>query len=268
MKKILFPTDFSDASRRALIYGAELVKETKAELDVIHVYNVPYADPSSVPFEYIQKMLDEKGEIVKEKLEDFIGLVDKKAVHSIKPVYGIFISKEITEYAEANGYELILMGTKGEHSRLEKLLGSVTTQTMMHAHCPVLAIPESAVYSGVKSIAYATDFLPSDEIAVAKLSEFAQQFEAKVHFVHINKETRKDVEQEFRIEHYPLTFSDFSVINDESIMHGLDTFLDENKVNMLAMFIPNRRLWERLFHPSFTRKMVYHSEIPLLVFHG
>jgi hypothetical protein len=51
------------------------------------------------------------------------------------------------------------MGMKGEHQRLDKWMGSVTTNLMMKAPCPVLAIPEKATYEGIKKITLATSLV-------------------------------------------------------------------------------------------------------------
>jgi hypothetical protein len=67
---------------------------------------------------------------------------------------------------------------------------------------------------------------------------------------------------------YPYHFTDFSVINNYSVMEGLDDYMVKRDIDWLALFIPQRRLLERLFHTSFTKRMTFHTTVPLLVFHG
>lgn len=268
MKKILFPTDFSEAARNAFTYALRLAETLDTPIDVMNVYHLPLNDAGRVPPDYIERMLNEKKQTVLHNLREFISGCSSRYIGELKAEYGIFVYQEILDAAENGEYGLIVMGTKGERNPIEKMMGSVTTHTMMHAPCPVLAIPESAAFHSISHIAYATDFEPSDEQAVGQLMEFAGQLGSAIHFVHIDtKAMAGSVEDYVMVENYPFPFTDFSVIGSRSASDGLDEFVKKNKIDVLALFIPNRRLWERLFHTSFTKQMAFHSKVPLLVFH-
>lgn len=269
MKKILFPTDFSSAASHAFRGARKLAAQMGATIDVISVFNLPFTDASSVPPEMVQKMLSENQQTCEKNLHDFSSQAEKELIGETEAVYGVFISTEITDYARQKDYDLIIMGTKGERNALEKMLGSVTTQTMMHAPCPVMAIPEDARIESFSRIAYATAFEKSDHHAVDQLLTFSKTMKGTVHFVHV--ETHSDIGGEgemIEMEDYPVYFSDFTIVNSKDVISGLDTFIKKKDMDILALFIPKRRLWERLFHHSITKKMTFHTQIPLLVFHG
>lgn len=268
MKKILFPTDFSPAAANAFEYAQKLAAELGATIDVMNVFHLPFVDASNVPTDYIDQLLVERETEARRRLKDFVAGADEKLIGQTIADYGLFIPQEITDKAKAGAYDLIVMGTKGERSALEKLMGSVTTQTMMNAPCPVIAVPAQARYTGIGRIAYATDFHPRDEHAVAQLMKLAGRLGAEVNFVHV--ETKPDLgkmEDHIVVKNYPFEFTEFSVINAKSVLEGLDQYIQQKDVDMLALFIPRRRLWERLFHQSFTKEMTFHTSIPLLVFH-
>ncbi len=265
MKKILFPTDFSESAANAFQYALEVARLINGKIDLLCVYHLPVADASSVPPEYIDRMLKERKKEVMEELQQFIGDAPRELIGSRRADYGIFVSTEITEAAGDDGYDLIIMGTKGHHNAMEKLMGSVTTQTLMHAPCPVIAVPEQARFEKIDHIAYATDFYPEDEPAVSQLMELAGIMGARVHFVHIDtsgKAEKNTIELSTRYG----DFADFNVLSNSSIMEGIDQFAQDKGVDLLALFIPRRRLLERLFHSSFTKKMALHTKLPLLVF--
>lgn len=268
MKKILFPTDFSPAAKNAFQYAVQLADDMGAIIDVMSVYHLPMIDASSIPPDYIDQMLHDKKIHTEEELRLFTRSAPRAVIGKTRADYGLFIAQEITDAARYNYYDLIVMGTKGERNRMEKFLGSVTTNVMMQASCPVLAIPEKAAYRGIHEVAYASDFQPSDHLAVNQLLEFANHLTANVHFVHVETQVPVGmVEDYFQAGTFPEGFSDFTVVNNPSVLEGLDGYVAENEIDVLGLFIPKRRLWERLFHSSLTKRMTFHSHVPILVFH-
>lgn len=268
MKKILFPTDFSPAASNAFAYASELAKAMVATIDVLNVYNLPVIDASNLPAGYVEQMLEEKRALVQGKLEAFVTAVPDAPVAELIPMYGIFIPEEIRDMVGDKHYDLVVMGTRGEHNALEKTLGSITTYTMMNAGCPVLAVPDDATWQDIDYIAFATDFLPHEQQAVAQLMAFSKKVSSEVYFVHVETKPSIGTMQDYvTLAEYPYKFTDFAIVNSPTVMEGLDDFIKEKHIDLLALYIPKRRLWERLFHSSFTKKMAFHSKTPLLVFH-
>ena len=270
MKKILFPTDFSKAAEKAFDFTISLAKEMDATVDVLNVYHLPFVDATNVPPEYIEEMMEEKRKVIEMHIEEFVKNKPEKVIGKLLAVYGIFIPQEIKDLVVEGAYDLILMGTRGEHhSKIEKILGSVTTHTMMQAECPVLAIPEEANWKALKRIAFATDFELKDQKAVNQLMEFASTLAAEINFVHVETDPKiGKMQDSISLPNYPFNFTDFAVVNSPSVMEGIDKYIKENQIDLLALYIPKRRLWERLFHSSFTKKMAFHTRTPLLVFQG
>jgi nucleotide-binding universal stress UspA family protein len=133
----------------------------------------------------------------------------------------------------------------------------------------VLAVPEEALWHDVSHIAFATDFETKDKQAIEQLITFASAMAANVHFVHVDtKNDAGDLENGVKLENYPYKFTDFTVLSSPTVMEGIDRYIHEKKIDILALFIPKRNLWERLFHSSFSKKMAYHTKTPLLIFRG
>ncbi len=268
MKKILFPTDFSESANKALTYALALAYDLDATIDIMHVYSAPFSDASRVPPDYIEQLLNEKKAAIDKKMNELIRSSNPELIGAKLKIYGLFPAAEIRARAIRGDYDLIVMGMKGEHDRLEKFIGTVTTSVLLHAICPVLAVPADAKYRPIKSIALATTMEPGEVKAVGQLNEIAQRVGANLRFVHINTGSDSGEIAEYTVlEKRPLCFVDFSVVNNFSVMQGVDDFLEKHPVEILALFIPRRRLLERLFHSSFTKQMAYHTHIPLLAFH-
>lgn len=268
MKKILFPTDFSEAAGNAFRYALGLARDLQAEVEVLHVFHLPIGEAGSLPPEYVQEMIDQAEVRATEELLAFVREYSERPFEGLqKALFGLFTPTEIVDYANQNGFDLIVMGTKGDRSKLEKFLGSVTTGVQLQAACPVLAIPEEAHYEGIQHIAYATAFDPGDTHAVQGLMDFAGRLDAMVHFVHVNTQSdRNDIQDLSHLRDGTFQFTDISVVNNSDLQQGLESYLNQRRIDCLALFIPQRRLWERLFHSSFTRKMTFHTKLPLLVY--
>ncbi|MEO0340256.1 MAG: universal stress protein, partial [Bacteroidota bacterium] len=186
MRKILFPTDCSTLAHNAFMYAIEVAKKLDAEIDIISIFHLPMADASAMPPEYIDNMIEERRS---EAVQQVAGFVEgyEDLINDVRVDYGVFVATEIYEAAGDGDYNMIIMGTKGKHNALERLMGSVTSQVMIHAPCPVLAVPEAANYQAIKKVAYATDFHLKDEDIVLQLLEISNQLGAMVHYVHVDK---------------------------------------------------------------------------------
>ena len=268
MKKILFPTDFSEAASNAFRYAIELAKTVEATIDVVNVYSLPVIDATNLPAGYVEQMLEEKQVLVQGKLETFVAAEPDAPIEKLIPLYGVFIPEEIRDLVREGPYDMVVMGTRGEHNPIEKTLGSITTFTMMNAGCPVLAVPEDAAWQDIDYVAFATDFLPHEQQAVEQLMDFAKKVTAEVYFVHVETKPGIGTMRDYvTLADYPFKFTDFAIVNSPTVLEGIESFVKEKHIDLLALYIPKRRLWERLFHSSFTKRMAFHTKTPLLVFH-
>ncbi len=254
-------------AHNAYRYALHLAEALDTRIDLMSVYHIPVSDASRVGAHQIDEMLRERRSEVMKRLSEWAEEAPSGRIGELRVDYGMFIYQEVIDAARQGGHAMIVMGTKGERAPIEQMLGSVTTHTMMNAPCPVLAIPADARYEPIRHIAYATNFEPSDEQAVEELSALSKSLGAKVHFLHVDTRGDSGITERYAVvENYPLPFSDFSVVSNASASEGIEQFVKEHEIGLLALFLPNRRFWERLFHRSFTKRMAFHSEVPVLVF--
>lgn len=139
IKNILFPTDGSPNSKKALNYVKEFANKVSANVTVLTVYEPPILNGiEMVPYSY--------AEIEKNIIEIAEGVVDeaKKELETV----GINVTTRIeqghtgsavTEIAQ-NGFDLIIMGSRGLSSFKSFLLGSVSNFVIHNTECPVLLI--------------------------------------------------------------------------------------------------------------------------------
>jgi len=66
---------------------------------------------------------------------------------------------------------------------------------------------------------------------------------------------------------YPSLETDYKLIDkvDEPLEVVIDRFVRENEIDMLAMSSSRRNIFARMFNPGLARRMLFHSQTPLLV---
>ena len=165
------------------------------------------------------------------------------------------------------------MGTHGA-AGLRTVLGSVTSSVIAKTNIPVLAIPEDSTFQDFRNIVYATDIREADVLCLDQLLEFVKQVQATIHVVHVSgpddSPTTKeweDLKSAFWKE-IKMDEVEFTVVKAEDIAQGLEAYIGENKPNLVAMLTEHRNFFDRIFHPSLTRRMAMHATTPLLAFHA
>ncbi|HMS32464.1 MAG TPA: universal stress protein [Ignavibacteria bacterium] len=279
MKNILCPTDFSPNSENALNYAVEIARKIKGNLVLLHAYSVQLIDPN-MPAEIYLSAYQEEEKSAKESLDE----LSKRISESNKNENGnnIFnteaivtqglVVDEVLSLINDFKIDLVIMGTHGASGITELILGSNTASVIEKATIPVLAIPGNAVYKGINNIVYAYDDIKSGLPSFQRLLEFAKIYDSEITLLHIietGKDTADINKKEFdRIRQS----SDYDkirleLVKEENIIEGINDYVNSNNVDILAMAIRKRTLIDKIFSRSLTKKMAYHTKIPLLALH-
>jgi nucleotide-binding universal stress UspA family protein len=139
-KKILFPTDFSDVSQKAVKYIKQLKGAGAQEVIVLHVIDEKeLLVLSRVPDQYLQITTLMEKEIAKEMADveaDMAaeGFSVKLKVKTGKPF------TEIMMTATEEKVSIIVVGSHGKSNIGEMLMGSVSENVIRHAKVPLLVI--------------------------------------------------------------------------------------------------------------------------------
>lgn len=274
MKKILVPTDFSEASESALDYAAEIARLTTAKIILLHVYTIPVllADPilSIPPFEGLEedymKLLQEKSSRLRSK---------KGKNLEIDCIYREGdIEAEIAGVAEQEDIDLIVMGIRQKDFLTEKIIGSITTSLLMRATCPVLAIPKELKFTKVKRIVFASDFLKTDSEILKPLKVFVQLFHAEVYILNVVQsllnvsDTEEalnalDIHQKLKeVRHF------FHDVHADDIVEGINKFIREYEIDMVVMIPRKHSRFVNFFREPRTKKLAFHASVPLLALHA
>lgn len=190
LKKILVPTDFSANASAAYKFAKKTAQRYGAKVDFIHIIpKLHYFNVSLNALDYTfesGKMYPELKEKAKVKLEaemkQFIPAENRgKAIAEIRnrPSSGI------SDYAQQNHYDLILMATRGQHES-EFLRGSITDKVIRYATTPVLTINKS-YNPDIQTIVLPTDTSKTSLEAIPMAILIAAHREAKIHLLCISE---------------------------------------------------------------------------------
>jgi nucleotide-binding universal stress UspA family protein len=276
MRQILFPTDFSDAAHAAFIYALKFADSFGAELVVLHVYDLPIVETPPLPestteiFEIVEM---HQYESFKEELPEMYKIAETHGLGHIKTrnvmLYGDLVYN-VNKVCSEENIDLIVMGTKGASGLKETFLGSKTASVISNAKVPVLGIPVDAEYHPIKSIAFTTQYKDKDNDALKNVIAIAEKFNAEVLCLYIkNDDDPEDIDE--RINEWKIYYRDnkinFFNISGDHIEQTIIDFIDNQHVDLLVMRTHKRGFFESLFHRSLTKKMTYHTKVPLLIYH-
>lgn len=276
--KILVPIDFSQAALVALDYAVAIAKEIGATITVYHSFtpmtNISLA-AGNIPLEQeIDRLIRQLNEQAENLIRPYktISYREKEGFVEIDTLIKVgYVADDIAMLTESS-YHLVVLGTKGVSGIDEVIFGSVAGKVAEVAKCPVLIIPEKAFFNGIESIVYATELGKTDQFIIDDLLDFADIFGAKISCLHINTESNQMAEKLTKLTDLescywftPIKKLTFELLTGESVLKSLYQYLDEHKPDMLTVVHKNRSFIEGIFHQSISKKLAFHSKIPILI---
>ncbi|MEM0542751.1 universal stress protein [Flavobacterium sp. j3] len=276
MKKILLPVDFSETSDNAFVYALEMAKLFKAELVLLHTFELPIVDSQSLPLNYA--MIYETIELTnfehfKENMPKLHAIADKRKLGHIAMRHILMdgdLIYNIKKVVKQENIDFVVMGTKGAEGWLDSFLGTNTSAVISDVSVPVLSVPIDAKFSKVENIAFTTRFRKKDIEALVKVLVIAKKLHAKVKCLHV-KTSDSDVNTD-TINRWKAHFDDddnlqFFIIPSDEVPETIEDFLVTQDIDLLAMLTYKRNFFVELFTSTTTQKLSYHLRTPILAFH-
>ena len=193
IRKILFPTDFSQSANRALDHALVLAHRFKAEVVMVHVETPYSADPNNPRKEFPK--LDELFQFIrdqaKHRLDDpNVPVMSGDITISEKVLRGISAAQEILAFADEQKLDMIVMGTHGRSGIGHFLLGSTTEKVVHGSLVPVLTIHSGEdlflqAEGKYCRILIPTDFSEASLQAVKWAVDIADRFGSELIVVHV-----------------------------------------------------------------------------------
>lgn len=183
---VLAAVDFSEPSRRALMFAAQLARQCNATLHVLHVEDpLLFAAAAEARVDLTAETRDE--------LQRFITTAPPAA--ALEPCRDVVTGgavQAILDLAQREGTDLIVLGAHGMSGAGRMMFGSVTEGVMLRANRSVLVVPENWAntgadngMSGVGPLVVGIDFSESSLLAASAAAALAERLHTTVEAVHV-----------------------------------------------------------------------------------
>lgn len=273
MKRILVPTDFSDHAVHALKVAAQIARDNEGEIYLLHMLELPNqagdAIGSGTDIPEIMFFMEKARELFEDiKNEPYLqGIEVTELIHFERAFDGIIkISKK-------NNVDLIVMGSHGASGFKEMFIGSNTEKVVRTSDIPVLVIKREEQAFNPDKMVFASDF--SDEIKkpFAKVVDFANSFNAKLHLVYINtpNDFRSTHAAEKIIHNFASGFQfrngyTAHIYNDVNVEKGILHFANSVNADLIGMCTHGRKGLAHFFNGSISEDLVNHAVRPVVTF--
>jgi nucleotide-binding universal stress UspA family protein len=271
--KILIPTDFSVQAEFAYLMVKKLEEKTSVDIHFLHVMNVPDTVTMDTGGNIQTCGEIDVNYVVKQKE------IAERNLANLKTLYGNdinshFVLGKVTDgilnFAEANHFDLIVMGTKGAWGLKDKLSGSETQMIARKSKIPVLSLMCDRSDLNIQNILLVHNFNHPSKEDFHLMHKLIKAFNTKFHLLQITsgKVDAEKVLVEANMKSFAelnyITNYECHLINDKDVEKGVVHFNQMNNMDMVCIGTHGKG---GIFHHSATEKLINHLFKPIISFH-
>lgn len=260
MNTVIVPVDFSDTSLNAARYATQLLTGHYGVTMILHhVYDKP-----SHASEALSKLENLKEELSKSGVVKITALAEEG---------GDFIS-ELEKLARHQQADMIIMGITGRSTIGQTLIGSNTLKMVERKVCPVLIVPAETQYRDVRNVLLTSDFKHvNSSTPTVPIRKILKTFKPNLHIINVDSEHYVALTEEYQAERAKLKdmFSDFNpefyFLGLYDVDEAINQFAKDKDVDIIIVIHKAHSLISRMFVKSHTKRLAYHSSVPVLALH-
>ncbi|WP_339921316.1 universal stress protein [uncultured Flavobacterium sp.] len=272
MKRILFPTDFSEAATNAFVHALEFAKIVQGELVLLHAFDLPVFDNQFFPENYMiiyESVELSQFEMFKEEIPKLRAIAEERNLGKIRMTHRLMdgnLLYNINKSIKDDKIDYVVMGTEGASGWSEFFSGTNTGNVLADIDVPMLCVPIDAKFKKTETIGFTTRFRAKDKKALKNTIKLAKMANAVVKCLYV-KTSKSDVDRatiknwEENFENEPI---EFFVIDSDEVKETILDFILYQEINVLTMVTYKRTFFEGLFHPSLTKKFANNFDVPIL----
>lgn len=277
MQNILVPIDFSPCAHHAIEFAASSAKIFRLNITLLHSFETTgnmYSDYMGVNKEFNQSRFREASnnvDQIKMDIKNQHGIA-VETIMSREP-----LKESIIDAAAQKGIDCVIMGTCGASGLQQKLWGSKTASLIGKINLPILAVPIAYQWKKPHTILLATNHFEKDPTTLHFILQVVTQYDATLHVVVFTEEgedlASTIIEQGRQMNSYENFLKDIydaktivaSHLYGDNFEATLQDYITTNHIDLMVMVNYRKSFSDKLFHPSMSKRMAYHTTLPLLV---
>ena len=273
--KILVPVDLYESSYASLHYAVNFAALFEAEITILYVINSVFNTNEVISYDpYLEMETTAKERLIdfKSRFEsEYEGKIPKVST-TTDVVFGI-PGMAITEYANSNHCDLIIMGVRDKHGFLDRLMGSASTETVKEANCPVLLVHEVNEFKKPEKILFAFDKKTDLDDALEDYMKINDVIKAKTDFVHIDLKGKDNIEEQkaeivselFEKEDAKFAF-EIKSLSGNDVVSSLHDYCYFENVDLVSMIHRKEGFFHNFLSPDKSVKLAQKFNVPVIVF--
>jgi nucleotide-binding universal stress UspA family protein len=259
MINIIVPLDFSQTSFNAAHYAADMYKDRKdVTLILYHYYS--HGEDIETAREYLtslQEELSRKGCTVETELESGEKFIDSLAA-----------------FAHAKRAYMVVMGLTGRTPMAQRFSGSNTLLMSEKEVCPVLIIPENVTFNGIANALITSELKYVEETpCLMTVKRVLEYFKPALHILNVDPKHYLELTEEYEVEKEKMQAlmaefdPSFYFMDLYDFHESVETFATDNNIDLIIIAPKYHDFFGKLFKTLHTKKLIYHTKIPVLAVH-
>ncbi|MCW2120839.1 universal stress protein [Flavobacterium sp. 7A] len=276
MKRILFPTDFSEVANNAFVHALQFANAVEGELVLLHSYDLLPMDDQFFPenFAAVYDTIEFSNfELFKEEIPKLRKIMEENGLENIPINHRLMegnLAVNIQKCIVEENIDYLIMGTTSATDWETLFSGSNSGAVVKGLKVPMLCIPLDIKYKKMKTIGFVTNYRPEDKAVLHKILALTKRIDAKVKCLYIGHGTAGHTQVE--VDRWEAEFKtepvQFSGIRSEAIKQVTLDFIKTENIDVLAVLTYKTTDFEGQFVANYSKNKAADIPVPLLVFHA
>jgi len=280
MKTYLVPVDFSKASLHAAEFAAALSHQTDVDhLILLNAYYVSVYEtilPNTDMVQVTEEEIEHNAATRLAQLEQ----VKKDLQSKVRPGVEItthlnrtHLLRAVVENSISRKVDLVVLGSRGNSSNDDALLGSHVIRISKASPVPVIVVPPAYNFEKIKRVVVACDFTKVNEnVPLEALKKILTHKKLELLVVNVDNKTRSDEQNAEREGEKSVLYGmlkefnpQYFYVNKPNIIDGILQFAAEKDAQLVIALPHKYSFLQSLIHNSVSQQLAESSAAPVLM---
>jgi nucleotide-binding universal stress UspA family protein len=268
MSTVIVITNLTDSSQHALEYACSLQQDAPGRIILFHFFSFSAGFAGEgASMAVLNDVYQQEEALVKpgiEKVKErFPGFEFETRV-----VAGDFEDALLEEIVLSEA-SLVITGAEGDYDEFLSWDNQVL-KLFTNLPVPVIIVPAQIRFSRVQNLAFACNYRVDDPDGPAGiLRKLRELWHCRIHLVYVNKDGRPATEAEKAtqqswqdaLQRFDVLFHE---LNGADAARAVDSFCQEQLIDLLAIRPHRHGIWDNLFGMNNTREFAHLNSVPVL----